>query len=346
MQTLHRSLAAQLLCISLWSPAPSFADIAITQSGAPINLDESLTHCNSSNACIEASGLSISHNNPALWTINDDSDWTMYQAHTSSALGSSIDDHFIPTQGRNAPKIEAPDFEGVAAACRAGEDCRNTPLIYLVDEQRNAIIPVDYREKKYHDDKKVAQMRGAVQRLPTTDKFCGTCRGESLTDCLNNAGNSGLEGITFSPAHNSFFVLKEKKPGLLIKISADLNIIEQVWGLDLGDSCGNNIDIDYSGLSHDPSRCKTTADCEMWLVSDEAETVYLLDISDSKINNKTTLNHSSVNASQSLGHKCSEGIAYDHNTDQLYIVVDGGKGADNCGTPGNHSYLYTYHVSH
>lgn len=348
MKTFRISTAKTLFCAALLLSTAADAQTTITQLGQPINLDDSLApRCSFlDKACIETSGLSLSNRGNTLWTIHDKRDWTMYKMRFNGEPSTGKNGNFKPSRKSGATTINEPDFEGIAYACKSGEDCSNSHFIYVIDENLNSIIPIQYHEKKYHDDKKIANMVNADQTLPNDDEvYCGKCKSRSLKDCLIDAGNSGLEGITFSPTHNSFFVLKEKDPGLLMKVSADLKTIQQVWGMALGDSCGNTKDADYSGIAFDRSRCTSTADCKMWLISDEAQKVYLLDLSDSAINGKTRIDSNNVVTMKDLGHKCSEGVAYDPDTNKLYIAVDGGKGAEHCKIPGNHSYLYTYDVS-
>ncbi|MCB1738244.1 MAG: SdiA-regulated domain-containing protein [Gammaproteobacteria bacterium] len=345
-KTTRISRSKAMFCAALLLSGGAGAQTTITQKGAPINLDASLKGCSDSQTkCIEASGLSLSNNGNTLWTVNDANDFTQYKMQLDGSRNSGT---FSPTSADGDIQLRTADFEGVTYACRSGDDCSKNHFIYVVDEKLNAIIPMEYHDKTYFDYKKIGDMSGAMDLLPDEEVF-GICRKVSLQDCLDNPAdgkhNSGLEGITYSPVHNSFFVLKEKHPGLLIRVSADLNRVEQVWAMDLGQNA------DYSGIAFDPSRCKRSDDCKIWVISDEAEKVYLLNLSDWSIDNETTIKSCHIVASQALGHKCSEGVAYDAKAKRLYIATDGGKGGHKCGFTTDkddktfdHSYLFTYEV--
>jgi uncharacterized protein YjiK len=123
--------------------------------------------------------------------------------------------------------------------------------------------------------------------------------------------NSGLEGITWNGDLQSFFVVKEKDPGLMIRISADLQTITACRRL--GFSGG-----DYSGIGYDTARRK------YWIVSDEDEAVYLYDW-----NTATSVRYP-------LGYGGGEGVSFNPDNSRLYIVTDNGSGTD--------SFLYTYRV--
>lgn len=114
-------------------------------------------------------------------------------------------------------------------------------------------------------------------------------------------------------AHRSrFFLLKEKNPGLLIEVSADLRTIRACQTLTYNGA-------DYSDVSYDPVRRK------FWIVSDEASSLALYDWSSA-----------SRVQGWGLGYDNGEGVAFNPATSQLFIVTDNGGGQA--------SYLYVYKV--
>jgi uncharacterized protein YjiK len=143
-----------------------------------------------------------------------------------------------------------------------------------------------------------------------------TCDGtHTVADEFNGSdSNSGLEGITWDPALNSFFVIKEKNPGLMIRISADLSTIQACKVLTFSGA-------DYSDISYDSARG------QFWIVSDEAQKLYLYNWGTNTV---------VTNGVYNLTYPHAEGVAFNPSNSRLYIVTDNGNGND--------SYLYTYSV--
>jgi len=73
-----------------------------------------------------------------------------------------------------------------------------------------------------------------------------------------NEANSGLEGITFNSKDNTFFVLNEKNPGLLLVVDQSFKI-EAKYNLDFAS--------DYSGICYDANEDL------IWVVSDQSKTL-------------------------------------------------------------------------
>ena len=111
---------------------------------------------------------------------------------------------------------------------------------------------------------------------------------------LNGQDNSGLEGVCLD-GQGTLFVLKEKLPGLFIKLSQDFSIEKQVT-LDFAR--------DYSGL------CCDTAVGRFWVVSDESRRIYLWD------------SQKGVQKQFDLSIPKAEGIARDFSRNRLYVVSD------------------------
>lgn len=248
----------------------------------------------------EASGLGLAKNEDKLWSVSDET-FTMYKMNLDGSAVTS----FIPTPASGVSTVSQHDFEGVTYA-PPPPGSTNDHYIYLANEANNSILPVNYDSLKYHQQKTLSSMQGynSVQ-----------CQGSSQTVAqafASSPSNNGLEGITWDGDLSSFFVLKEKSPGLLIQINQALTQILACKVLTFSGA-------DYSDVSYDPTRHL------FWVVSDEAEEAYLYNWT----SNAATL-------VRSLGYPHAEGISYDPTTNQVYIVTDNGMGQD--------SFLYTYDV--
>lgn len=115
-----------------------------------------------------------------------------------------------------------------------------------------------------------------------------------------------------APDLESFFLLKEKDPTLLVQISADLRAIRSCQVL-------TKTDKDASGIAYDGGRRL------LWIVSDESERLYLYDGV-----------HARRVKKYKLGFPNAEGVALDPRGEKLWIVSDRGGGKD--------SRLYSYRL--
>ncbi len=106
--------------------------------------------------------------------------------------------------------------------------------------------------------------------------------------------NSGLEGLCLGSS-GEFYLLKEKDPGLFIKVSQDFSNLQETE-LSFAD--------DYTGIFYDDSRDG------FWIVSDESEKLYLWD----PIND--------IREQYSLNFPKAEGIVFIAETNTFYIVSD------------------------
>jgi SdiA-regulated len=250
----------------------------------------------------EASGLGIAKNESKLWSVGDENDFAMYKMELNGAAVSNATAG--PASGVTA--IQDASFEGVTYAPPL-PGISDDHYIYLVDENSSSVVPVNYNTNKYNAPIPLSGMAGYSSIV---------CRGSSQTveDAFDGAeaDNIGLEGITWNSHLSSFFLLKEKNPGLLIQVSADLRTIRACQTLTYNNA-------DYSDVSYDSVRRK------YWIVSDEGRSLALYD-------------WSSASAVQQwgLGYDGGEGVAYNPATSQLFIATDNGGGQT--------SYLYVYKV--
>ncbi|WP_093163645.1 SdiA-regulated domain-containing protein [Aliiruegeria lutimaris] len=133
--------------------------------------------------------------------------------------------------------------------------------------------------------------------------------------------NDGLEGIAIDPERGRVYLLKEKRPRLLLELSLDLSEIFRVTELTpaLGfiDDDQSNRHLDVSGLTLDaPTGC-------LWIVSDRAERLFLFDPEGKSPTRSYSLGWLDGEKPRKLPH--AEGVAHDARTERLYIVNDNGK---------------------
>ncbi|MEO6192901.1 MAG: SdiA-regulated domain-containing protein [Thermoanaerobaculia bacterium] len=247
----------------------------------------------------EASGLGTAKNQTSLWSIGDGA-LTVYKMY----LDGSSNESFLPTPINSQSTVTDTDFEGITYAPPPPGNS-DDHFIYVANEGAQAILPVNYSTQKYYAQASLASMAGY-----TTVNCVGG--GKVSTELHGTGTNSGLEGITWNGNLNSFFVIQEKSPGLMIKISADLTTITACRVLTFSGA-------DYSDISYDSTRGL------FWIVSDEAQKLYLYNWS-----------NGTVTKNWSLPYAHAEGVAFNPGDSRLYIATDNGGGSD--------SYLYTYSV--
>ena len=112
---------------------------------------------------------------------------------------------------------------------------------------------------------------------------------------IKGNGNAGLEGITYNSSTGGFYLLKEKKPTLLITTDNDLNIID-TKELKIAD--------DLSGICYEPLHNN------LWIVSHEDKMIANCDLKGSIIDSFR------VNIPQ------IEGISVDYETGKMYVICD------------------------
>lgn len=263
---------------------------------------------NFSPAFYEASGLGMAKNESKLWSVGDENDFRMYKMELNGAAVSDA----TAVRASGVPAIQDPSFEGVTYA-PPPPGISDDHYIYLVDENSNSVVPVNYNTNRYSAPIPLSGMAGyssiVCQGSNQTVANAFTAGGPNNND---NPTESGLEGITWNSDRSRFFLLKEKNPGLLIEVSADLRTIHACQTLTYNGA-------DYSDVSYDPVRRR------FWIVSDEGNSLALYDWSSA-----------SRVQGWGLGYSNGEGVAFNPATSQLFIVTDNGGGQA--------SYLYVYKV--
>jgi uncharacterized protein YjiK len=296
---MNKTLALTAIAVAILLSSPAQAAPTVTQVGSAVNISNSFPN----SPLQEASGLGISKNQTTLWSITDDN-CTVYQIQLSGAgIG------YYPGQPSSCPSgLSSSDFEGVTYG-PPPPGVTDDHFLYIADENGNRIVKFNYQTPQFVSAKSLSSMANYSSSSVTCDGA------HTVADEFNGSdANSGLEGITWDPDLNSFFVIKEKDPGLMIRISADLSTIQACKVLTFSGA-------DYSDISYDSTRG------QFWIVSDEAQKLYLYNWGTNTV---------VTNGTYPLGYAHAEGVAFNPANSRLYIATDNGNGND--------SYLYTYNV--
>jgi uncharacterized protein YjiK len=122
---------------------------------------------------------------------------------------------------------------------------------------------------------------------------------------ISDEENSGIEGIVHNPKNGTTYIINEKKPGLLVEINDQFNIIKRTE---------LKFAKDYSGLEID------TAKNRLWIISDENQLLVNCDMEGNPVD------------SYKVDIPQIEGIAIDFEDKLIYIVSD------------NTEYLYVFRL--
>lgn len=200
----------------------------------------------------EPSGLTLSRNGNALWTVSDDTK-KIFKMGLDGKLKD--DDSF---------EIDSKRLEGITLS-------HNGRHLFVVQEDKNEIIKIDIDQ----------QDEVASRRLSTMTGF-------RPDDFPSERENKGLEGIAVRQ-DGGLLVIKEGQPGLLIEVSSDLAAIRSVEpiGRDQG-FVDNDIEpkeIDFSGI------CFYRQPNWVWIVSDKAKRLYLYNTETRMVNQSFALGY-------------------------------------------------------
>jgi uncharacterized protein YjiK len=288
----HRTALAALLLAAL---APAARAVTLSQSGGSVDITNGFSY-----PLEEASGLGLAKQQTELWSISDDNCIVFKMQLNGTAVSNYPSDKaYCPSS------VSDTDFEGVTYA-PPPPGISDDHYLYIANENGNKIVPFNYSTHIYGTQVPLSGMTGYGS--------VGCTGGGTVSSVFSGSDpNSGLEGITWNPDLASFFVIKEKDPGLIVQISSNLTQILACKVLSLPNAT------DYSDISYDPTRG------QFWIASDEAANVYLYNWSTN-----------SMVKGWHLGIANMEGIAFNPANSRLYIATDNGGGSD--------SYLYTYNV--
>jgi hypothetical protein len=233
----------------------------------------------------EPSGLALTSDGAGYWAVSDD---------TAGVFRLLPDGKLLPDQ---TISLRVKGLEGVV-----DDPARNRLL--AVREDTAEIVAVGL------DD-------GLVTRYPLT----GMAGFDDISALFGSVrSNNGLEGITLDTSTDEVVVLKENRPRLMIRLSADLSTILGAVELteDRGFACEGTADVtlDVSDLTWDAKREA------FWILSDEGACVFLYDPARGLA--------SGVSLPGSVDHpnrhpKNPEGIALNPAGRELRIVTDDGK---------------------
>lgn len=185
----------------------------------------------------EPSGLAVAVDGSGFWIVSDETR-TVFKMNPNGEIRP-----FLDRDDRMR------DLEGVA------EDAERSRLL-MVSERKNTVIAASLSAPHHLDAVNVRKLPGP----------------ENLTKALKDK-DDGLEGIAVNTDTGSIFVLKERKPRLLIEIAPSLDRILAVSKLD--DILPE--DEDVSGLTVD------TARNGFWIVSDVGKSVHFLPFDDEPV---------------------------------------------------------------
>jgi uncharacterized protein YjiK len=232
----------------------------------------------------EPSGLTLSYERDALWTVSDD---------TKKVFKLSLDGKL---QKDESFKIADEGLEGIALD-PGGE------FLFMVKEEGNEIIKLNLNTREVADRKPLSEMAGYGAIAPHFE---------------NSPPNKGLEGITWNTDTGSIFLVKEGKPGLLIEVSPGLATIQnhvlltEENGFIDSEAAGDTLD--FSGICYDRNR-----KC-FWIVSDKGRRLFLYDWGGNRVIQSLALGYSIKGQYREI--EKAEGIAIDHGSNRLFVVSD------------------------
>ncbi|MGH7455651.1 MAG: SdiA-regulated domain-containing protein, partial [bacterium] len=204
----------------------------------------------------EPSGLALSREKNALWTVSD---------KTKKIFKLNLDGGL---QTDNAFEIPDEGLEDIALD-PTGE------FLFMVKEEGNEIIKLNVNTQEVAHRRALSEMAG----YDTIARYF-----------VNSPPNKGLEGITWNTDTGSIFVVKEGIPGLLIELSADLAtihhhvLLNEANGFIDNEAVGDKLD--FSGICYDRNRKY------FWIVSDKGQRLFLYDWQRNKVIQSLPLGYS------------------------------------------------------
>ncbi len=244
----------------------------------------------------EPSGITLGpslNGRSQLWIVSDDSK-TLYtfveDNHQENNLTFSlVHQHSLPNKG----------LEGITM--------NSSGQALVVKEKTNTLVRV--RQDTFEE----------VERVRLTQMAGFEDLAQYFVDSVKN---KGLEGITWNPKSETFFVVKEGRPSMLLEIQNDLQGILNHWIL--GAEQGFTISempqerLDLSGLCYDSYRDK------LWLVSDKGQHLFLYNYHTHLVEQRIPLgyrkNKKGIGAYREIVK--AEGVTISEDGATLYVVSD------------------------
>ena len=166
-------------------------------------------------------------------------------------------------------KLSLPEPSGLALAYN--EDgfwtvCDNNSTVYKLDNHGKIVKKFKVAGEGIEgitviDEQTIAVVLERTREVVILDTAGNELRRKDLD--LYGEKNMGLEGITYNPHNNNFYVLNEKTPGLLLQLDFELNELS---------SDTLSFAKDYSGIYYD------RANDVLWIVSDESKLIAKTDL--------------------------------------------------------------------
>ena len=267
----------------------------------------------------EPSGLALGPDGASLWTVGDE----------TGRLFRLLLDERGDTPVRLDPSF-ALDLGCVGLEGVAFKDAETLIAVQEYDPAAGTSVLVEH-----------SLATGRTVRRPLSE-----LRGyDALADDFGGSrANKGLEGITWDPAGRRWLALKEGRPGMLLAISEDLRSVAPVCTFDArAMGFAEKGSVDYSGMDHAGGQ-------RIWIVSDEAQTLYLFDVQALQVLRRMPLTWGPERKDRKKGGKKdrkkggkkgrkpsrlkkAEGVVYDAAHGRLHVVCD------------EQSELHTYAVS-
>lgn len=187
----------------------------------------------------------------------------------------------------------------------------NTNKAYIIDKSGKTISTLNYTgddTEGITTDTKNHQIwiaEEALSKLILMD-YLGNELSSYNIDIKRTSIKKGLEGLSYNSYDNTFYILNEAEPGLLIKWTPDNGIISEKE-LQFAQ--------DYSGIYAD------NADQSLWIVSDQSQQLFYCN------------NNGEVIQSFNLDFPKAEGLVVDMENKRVFIVSD------------SEQKLYTYKIT-
>jgi len=232
----------------------------------------------------EPSGLTLNRDGSALYTVSDDTK-AIFRLDLNGRV--SVSDSFF---------IGLDDLEGIAIR-------REDSELLVVQEATNSVVLVDLKTRRERSRRPLSAMGNyatIAQHFP------------------DPPDNNGLEGITVNTSNDHVFVVKERRPGLLIELDPSLRTILSTRVLQASQGFTHpklKADkLDFSGLSFD-SRNDT-----LWIASDKGQCLFQYDWTRDAVLQRLDLTINTGNKDKLI--RKAEGVAFDPQRKRMYVVSD------------------------
>ena len=232
----------------------------------------------------EPSGLTLNADGSALYTVSDDTK-AIFRLDLKGRV--SVSDSFF---------IGLEDLEGIALR---GNDSE----LLVVQEESNSVVVVDLNSRS-------ERSRHPLSAMTNYDTIA-----HHFPDPPDN---NGLEGITVNTSNDHVFVIKERRPGLLIELDPSLTTILSTAELKSSQGFTHPAvkpnKLDFSGLSYD------SRNNSLWIVSDKGQCLFQYDWSRDAVLQRLDLSISSDDKEQLI--RKPEGVAFDPQRKKIFVVSD------------------------